>query len=66
VFVHKFLCLGTLEEKIDSLLKRTLPLSEQVLGTEDEAWLTRMSRDELLATVTLDLKRMSTAEADGD
>ncbi|MBI4870929.1 MAG: DEAD/DEAH box helicase [Candidatus Riflebacteria bacterium] len=58
VFVHKFLCIGTLEEKIDALLKRKLSLSEQVLATEDEAWLTRMTKDELLATVTLDLQRM--------
>ncbi len=42
VQVHKFLCVGTLEEKIDEMIERKQALAEQVVGT-GEGWLTELS-----------------------
>src|SRR5207253_11517948 len=46
VQVHKFLCAGTLEEKIDEMIERKMELAETVVGT-GEGWLTELSTDEL-------------------
>lgn len=42
VQVHKFLCAGTLEEKIDEMIERKQELAAQVVGT-GEGWLTELS-----------------------
>jgi SNF2 family DNA or RNA helicase len=42
VQVHKFLCVGTLEEKIDEMIERKKEIAEQVVGT-GEGWLTELS-----------------------
>jgi SNF2 family DNA or RNA helicase len=46
VLVHKFLCVGTLEEKIDEMIERKKEVAEQVVGT-GEGWLTELSAAEL-------------------
>jgi SNF2 family DNA or RNA helicase len=46
VQVHKFITLGTLEEKIDEMIDRKQQLNEQVVG-QSEQWITEMSTDEL-------------------
>ncbi|MFA4836198.1 MAG: DEAD/DEAH box helicase [Dehalococcoidia bacterium] len=46
VQVHKFVCLGTLEERIDEMIERKKELAESIVGT-GEAWLTEMSTDQL-------------------
>ncbi|MFZ5452119.1 MAG: DEAD/DEAH box helicase [Thermodesulfobacteriota bacterium] len=46
VQVHKFLCLGTLEEKIDEMIERKKEVAEQVVGA-GEGWLTELSTAEL-------------------
>jgi SNF2 family DNA or RNA helicase len=46
VFVHKFVCLGTLEEKIDQMIEAKKALAESVIGT-GETWLTELSNDAL-------------------
>ncbi len=46
VQVHKFLCVGTLEERIDEMIGRKKEVAEQVLGT-GEGWLTKLSTAEL-------------------
>ncbi|WP_457574906.1 SNF2-related protein [Desulfolithobacter sp.] len=46
VQVHKFLCQGTVEERIDQLLKKKKDLAQQVIGS-GEAWLTELSTREL-------------------
>lgn len=57
VLVHKFVCRGTIEERIDDLIREKKGLAESVLGTESGAdkLLTEMSNDELLRFVALDL-----------
>jgi SNF2 family DNA or RNA helicase len=46
VEVHKFICAGTLEEKIDDMIERKQEVAERVIGT-GEAWLTELSTAEL-------------------
>jgi SNF2 family DNA or RNA helicase len=46
VEVHKFICAGTLEEKIDEMIERKKEVAEKVIGT-GEAWLTELSTAEL-------------------
>jgi len=52
VEVHKLICQGTLEERIDELIERKRALSEQVVGS-GEHWLTEMSNEELQNLITL-------------
>src|SRR5436853_263206 len=46
VQVHKYLCAGTLEEKIDEMIERKRGIASSVVGT-GEQWLTELSTDEL-------------------
>ncbi|PSQ88376.1 MAG: ATP-dependent helicase [Bacteroidetes bacterium QH_2_63_10] len=46
VQVHKFICAGTLEERIDQMIERKKDLAEQVVDA-GEAWVTELSTDEL-------------------
>lgn len=52
VEVHKFICAGTLEDKIDELIERKKGLSEQVVGT-GEGWLTELSNEDLRNVIAL-------------
>jgi non-specific serine/threonine protein kinase len=55
VLVHKFVCRGTVEEKIDALITGKQHMAREVLETGGEALLTEMSDAELLRVVALDL-----------
>ena len=46
VQVHKYVCAGTLEEKIDEMIERKKDIAERVVGT-GEGWLTELSNQEL-------------------
>ncbi len=52
VLVHKFVCLGTLEERIDALIAQKEALAEQVVGS-GEQWLTGLSTQALRDLVSL-------------
>jgi SNF2 family DNA or RNA helicase len=52
VQVHKYLCAGTLEERIDELIESKLALAQSVVGTGED-WLTEMGTDELRDLMTL-------------
>ena len=54
VLVHKFVCRGTVEEKIDALIEAKLGLSNQIIEGGGETLLTELSNDELLRMVALD------------
>ncbi len=56
VLVHKFVCQGTVEEKIDALIEAKKSLSQDVLVGGDEINLTEMKDEDLLRMVALDLK----------
>ncbi len=46
VQVHKYICVGTLEDKIDAMIERKKDLAEKVVGT-GEGWLCQLSDEEL-------------------
>ena len=46
VLVHKFLCLGTLEERIDQMMEEKKGLADSIVGGGEE-WLTEMSTEKL-------------------
>ncbi len=52
VQVYKYICAGTLEERIDELIESKKALAESVVGA-GEGWLTEMSTDELRQIMTL-------------
>ncbi len=54
VMVHKLVCKGTIEEKINNLLESKKELAENVIGSGGENWITEMSNDELLAILKLE------------
>ncbi|CDK99177.1 Uncharacterized ATP-dependent helicase ywqA [Magnetospirillum gryphiswaldense MSR-1 v2] len=55
VLVHKFVCAGTVEEKIDAMIEAKKSLSEDLLSGSAEINLTEMKDDDLLRLVALDL-----------
>jgi non-specific serine/threonine protein kinase len=55
VMVHKFVCRGTVEEKIDALIESKRALSSELLEGDAEILLTELSDAELLKLVSLDL-----------
>ena len=52
VFVHKFVTLGSLEEKIDQMIEDKKKLSEAVVGA-DESWLTELDNDKFKELIAL-------------
>jgi non-specific serine/threonine protein kinase len=59
VLVHKFVCRGTVEERIDELIDSKRRLSEDLLEGGAEMLLTEMKDDDLLKLVALDLHTAS-------
>jgi len=57
VVVHKFICRGTVEEKIDALIEEKTNLADDILKAGAESMLTEMSNDALLKVVALDIDR---------
>jgi len=55
VLVHKFVCRGTVEEKIDDLIESKRRLSEDLLEGSAELLLTEMKDEDLLELVALDI-----------
>jgi SNF2 family DNA or RNA helicase len=58
VEVHKFVCVGTLEERIDEMIEQKKALAESVVGP-DEAWITELSNQEVREMVTLRREAMA-------
>jgi SNF2 family DNA or RNA helicase len=52
VQVRKFVCVGTLEERIDAMIEEKKALAQRVVGT-GEGWLTELSVEDLRAVLTL-------------
>ncbi len=57
VLVHKFICQGTIEEKIDSLINEKISLSNELLDAGGETLLTEMDNEALLNLVSLDINK---------
>jgi len=56
VLVHKFVCRGTVEEKIDQLIESKQSLSDGLLEGGADRVLTELKDEELLKLVRLDLQ----------
>ena len=50
--VHKYICLGTLEERIDEMIEHKKALADSIVGA-GENWISELSTDELRDLVTL-------------
>jgi non-specific serine/threonine protein kinase len=59
VLVHKFVCRGTLEEKIDRVINEKRALADGVLANGGELALNDMSNEELLSFVALDVNQIA-------
>jgi non-specific serine/threonine protein kinase len=57
VLVHKFVCQGTVEEKIDALIKEKRALASDLLEGGGEMLLTEMEDEALLDLVSLDIEK---------
>ena len=56
VLVHKFVCRGTVEERIDQMIEQKKLLAGDFLGSGGEMLLTEMKDEDLLKLMALDLK----------
>ena len=56
VLVHKFVCRGTVEERIDELIASKQQLSDEILSGGAESILTEMSNEQLISMVALDMR----------
>jgi len=45
--VHKFVCQGTVEERIDRLIEDKRSLAEQLVAATGEGWITELSNHQL-------------------
>ena len=59
VLVHKFVCRGTVEEKIDQMIESKQRLSKDLLEGGAERLLTEMNDEELMDLVRLDIHTVS-------
>ena len=58
VQVRKFVCLGTVEERIDAMIEEKKALAERIVGT-GEGWLTELSVAELRKVIALSPEAVS-------
>jgi non-specific serine/threonine protein kinase len=62
VLVHKFVCRGTVEERIDEMIRGKQELADRILDEGGETKLTELSDDELMRFVSIDLNRATADE----
>ncbi len=55
VIVHKFITKGTIEEKIDIMIDKKFALSEDIIESSKENWLTEIDDDSLINLFRLNL-----------
>ncbi|NLB61887.1 MAG: DEAD/DEAH box helicase family protein [Clostridiales bacterium] len=54
VLVHKLICTGTLEEKIDTLIEEKRSLAEKLIDSDEGVKLTEMGNDELMELLRME------------
>ena len=55
--MHKFVCRGTVEEKIDEMIREKTKLADEVLTGGGDALLTEMDDRALLELISLDVDK---------
>ncbi len=58
VLVHKFICPGTVEEKIDQLITSKKNLSHDVLKPESELSFSELTNEQLMSMISLDINKV--------
>ena len=58
VLVHKFVCLGTIEERIDDMIEEKKSMADDILKGGAAKLLTEMNDKELIDFVSLDIKKV--------
>jgi SNF2 family DNA or RNA helicase len=53
--VHKFITQGSIEEKIDDMLEAKARLSDDVISSDGEGWITELEDEQLLELFSLGL-----------
>jgi non-specific serine/threonine protein kinase len=53
--VHKLVCTGTIEERIDTLINSKKELAENVIGAGGESWITELGDKEILDLMRLEI-----------
>ncbi len=61
VMVHKFICAGTLEDRIDAMITAKSAMAEAIVGA-GETWLTELSDEELKEVLALGPRAVMEAE----
>jgi SNF2 family DNA or RNA helicase len=61
VQVHKFVCRGTLEERIDAMIDEKKELARSIIGA-GESWITELSNEELAELVALSRDAVETGD----
>jgi non-specific serine/threonine protein kinase len=61
VLVHKFVTAGTLEERIDDLIRSKKQLRSEIFDESGEVNLTEMSDDQLLRFISLDINKATSS-----
>ena len=56
VLVHKFITKGTVEEKIDQMIEGKVKLSNEVIQSGSEAWITELGNEELMDLFALTIR----------
>ena len=51
VFIHRFICAGTFEEKIDAMIQKKREISGMTVSSE-ETWISKLSDEELRSLFT--------------
>ncbi len=54
VIVHKLVCQGTIEEKIDAIMNEKTKLFQDVIGNGTEQWITELDNEELMELFRLE------------
>ena len=53
VMVHKFVSKGTIEERIDEIIKQKITLADSIIGS-GEQWITEFSNEEIISMMRLE------------
>jgi non-specific serine/threonine protein kinase len=53
--VHKFICKGTIEEKIDNLIDDKKKLASEITTSSTESWITELNDNELKSMFSLSI-----------
>jgi SNF2 family DNA or RNA helicase len=63
VFAHKYITMGTIEERIDNMLESKQKMSDSIVGN-DESWLSQLDAKSFMKLIRLSQSSMETIQAE--